>query len=135
LLLTNLSGQANQNHNPIITRKVGLMSPQNHSRSGRHGTIWINALLVFAAAFALLAARDFQPRFPQGPSIHSAINALSTRQDRPRFDSNNLQWSAPVQGYLPLPPATAAPQLALSLQSTSGLQTKGFHYNRPPPAV
>jgi hypothetical protein len=91
--------------------------------------------LAFAALFALLAIRSAPPDFPKPTSIrHSLFSAVSSHSERPRFDASGLQWSAPVDHFLPFPPVAGSAHLAPFPQLWSALQSKGFHYNRPPPA-
>jgi hypothetical protein len=113
------------------------MSPDWDPRNGR--PIRIHAILV-VAAFALLIARNVPPDFPQALSLqHSSISgvptvhAISSHDQRPRFDCNGLHWSAPVESFLPFPPSTISAHLTSASQFFPALRIKGFHYNRPPP--
>lgn len=110
------------------------MSLSEDTRGGRHEAIWIQAFLAFTALFALLVARNVPPEFPKLPSLHySSVIAVSNHGQRPHFDSDGSQWSAPVSVFLPFPPAAESTHLGVTPQLLSALQTKGFHYNRPPP--
>jgi len=110
------------------------MSSNGHPQNRRREAVWSQALLAFAAVFALLLIRTAPPDFPKLPSVHhTSINAVSSHDQRPRFDSDGLQWSAPVGHFLPLPPAAECAHLTPVTRLWSALQTKGFHYNRPPP--
>ena len=92
-------------------------------------------ILAFAALFALLVIRTAPPDFPKSSSLqHSSIKTVSSHDQRLHFDSEGLQWSAPVGHFLPFPPAAESAHLPPASQLWSALQTKGFHYNRPPPA-
>jgi hypothetical protein len=111
------------------------MSLNGHPRNCGRKAIWAQAFLAFAALFALLVIRNAPPHFPNPPSLHhSSFNSVSTHDQRPRFDSGGLQWSAPVSHFLPFPPAAESAHLTPIPQLWSVLQSKGFHYNRPPPA-
>lgn len=93
------------------------------------------ATVAIAALFAFLAIRNASPHFPRLPSLHhSAHNVPSNPGHRPHFDSERLQWSAPAGIFSPFPPVAISTQLIAFLQPPSKLQSKGFHYNRPPPA-
>lgn len=108
------------------------MSLNGHPRDRRRG---IRGILAFAALFALLVIRTAPPDFPKSLSLHhSSINTVSSHDQRLQFDSEGLQWSAPVAHFLPFPPAVESAHLFPAFQPWSALQTKGFHYNRPPPA-
>jgi len=109
------------------------MSLERHFRSGNHGTMWIRAVLACAALFALLAARNVPPDFPRAPCVHSTVGTASHHDQRPRFDNSGLKWSAPAASFLPTPPVAESAHLAPTPQPFSTLQTKGFHFNRPPP--
>ena len=108
------------------------MSLNGHPRSRSRDT---RAILACAALLSLLAIRTAPPDFPKPSSVqHSSIKTVSSQDQRPHFDSEGLQWSAPVGDFLPFPPAAESAHLIPTSQLWSSLQTKGFHYNRPPPA-
>jgi len=124
----------NQNRPAIIaTAKVGQMSLERHIRSGSHGRIWIQAGLACVALFAVLAARNVPPDFFKSPCIHSAISDDSHHDQRPRFDDSGSKWKAPADTFRLLPPTAESAHLTPTPQLFSTPQTKGFHYNRPPP--
>lgn len=103
-------------------------------RHSIRGTIWIRTALAFAALFAILAARSASPHLPGMPGDHSTVSADSAHDQRPRFDSSNAGWSAPTESFLLFPPTAESTHLAATSQLFSTIQTKGFHFNRPPPA-
>jgi hypothetical protein len=105
------------------------MPPALHIR----GTAMIRALLVSAALFAIFAARGVPPSFPHATALASAISADTHHDQRPRFDDSGTQWSAPAAIFVPYPPSAESAHLTLALRFPSTLQTKGFHFNRPPP--
>lgn len=108
------------------------MSLNGHLRDRRRHT---RAVLAFAAFFALLLIPTAPPDSPKAASLHhSSISAVSRHQQRPHFDSEGLQWSAPAGHFLPFPPAAESAHLIPTTRLWSALQAKGFHYNRPPPA-
>ena len=129
-------GTANRGRSIIIHNKVGYMAGELRFRGGRRETVWPTAILAFVAVFALLVARIDPPEFSKAPSLHhSSVSAFSNHNNhRPRFDNGGLQWSAPARSFLHLPPAAVGAQFTTTSQLFSTLQTKGFHYNRPPPA-
>jgi hypothetical protein len=104
-----------------------------HPRSVTHRTISKEVFFGIVAIFALLAARNVPPDFPPVSSHDFSIRAVSSHDHRPHFDFNGLQWTAPVSVFLPLPPVAMSSRLAAVSQLVSTIQTKGFHYNRPPP--
>jgi hypothetical protein len=108
------------------------MSPERCFRSSR-GQIGVRALLASLALFSVLAARNVPPHFPRAPGAHSTVNADSHRDQRPRFDNSGLQRSAPAESFLSVPPAAESAHVTPVPQLSCTLQTKGFHFNRPPP--
>src|SRR5579871_5312151 len=108
------------------------MSVERHFRSGSNGQCWIRAFLACAALFAVLAARNAPPVFPTAPSIRSAVGAALHHDQRPRFDTN-LKWTVPAAKFSLAPVIAESSHLAPSPRLFSPLQTKGFHFNRPPP--
>jgi hypothetical protein len=95
--------------------------------------MWMRAVLASMALLAVLAARNVPPEFPKAPSLQSAVGANLHHDQRPRFDNSGLKWSAPVASFLQAPPAIESAHLASTPLPCSRLQTKGFHFNRPPP--
>jgi len=111
------------------------MSLNGHPQNRRCEAVWSQALLAFAALFAVIIIRSAPSDFPEPPAFHhSSVSAVSSHDQRPRFDFEGLQWSAPLSLFLPFPPAAESAHLTPATQLWSALQTKGFHYNRPPPA-
>jgi hypothetical protein len=117
---------------PRQGRYVAL--PTQHPRQGRYVAIRKPVILGLAAIFALLVARSVPPDFSQIGTRDSSITAVSNHDQRPHFDLNGLQWSAPVSAFFPLPPTAISSPLATASVSWSTIQSNGFHYNRPPPA-
>ncbi len=124
----------NQNRYIIIAiSRVGCMSLDRHFPSGSFRTICIRAALASIALLAVLAARNVPPHFPSVSCAHSAARADSHHDQRPRFENSGSKWRAPVDSFRPAPPATESAHLTPAPQLFSTLQTKGFHFNRPPP--
>lgn len=101
--------------------------------NGRQGTICSRALFACVALIGVLAARNVLPHFPQATSSHSAVSVDSHHDQRPRFDNSGPRWSAPAESFLPTPPAAESAHLAPVSPLSSSLQSRGFHFNRPPP--
>ena len=119
-----------------------IMSLVRHFRHGRPGATRVYAVIGIAALFALLVARNVPPEFPRiAPSQHSTtssvslVTAASSHDQRPRFDCTGLQWSSPVNGFLPFPPAATSSHLTPPSQICPALHPKGPYCNRPPPAA
>lgn len=117
-----------------------IMSLAWHPRRGRLRATRVYAVIGLAALFGLLVARDIPPEFPKAaPPQHSATSAVSfisavlSHDQRPRFDCSGLQWSAPINAFLPFPPAETSSHLTSPSQIFPGLHVKGLHFNRPPP--
>jgi hypothetical protein len=99
----------------------------------------VRATLVLFGLFVFLAARNVPPEFTRPCSLHAAIYADwnhhgSKHDQRPRFDNDGPQWSAPVGSVLLVPPTGESTQFAVGAEALCTRQAKGFHYNRPPPA-
>jgi hypothetical protein len=108
------------------------MSLERYFRNGSNGTIWIRSVLASILLFGLLAARDVPSHFFCASGFHSA-SSDSHHDQRPRFDHAAWDWSAPVGTFFLFPPAGESAHLMPSPRLFSTLQTKGFHFNRPPP--
>jgi hypothetical protein len=116
------------------------MALVRHSRDGRRRATSIYAVIGIAALFALLVARSIPPDFLQVVSLEhsngvSLISGVSSHDQRPRFDCDGLQWSTPVNEFLPFPPAEISSHLMSRTQMFVVFHVKGFHFNRPPPVV
>jgi hypothetical protein len=109
------------------------MSLERHLRSGSNRTMWTRAVLASAALFALLAARNVPPDFTKAPCVQSTVAAALHHDQRPRFDNGGLKWSAAPATFVLAPPIAESAHLAPAPRLFSTLQTKGFHFNRPPP--
>ena len=117
-----------------------IMSLDRHPRHGRQGITGVSAVIGITALAALLVARNVPPEFPKvtpqqqsTTSRVSSIRAVSTHDQRPRFDCNGLGWSVPVSEFLPFPPVSGSAHLTSVSQLFPTLQIKGSHYKRPPP--
>jgi len=117
----------------IITWQVGDMSLERHFRSGSQLRIWIRPLLASVVLIATLAARNVAPHFPQAPGLHFTISADSHHDQRPRFVHSSSEWGVPDKNSLRVPPADKSAHLTPAPQPFFTPQTKGVHYDRPPP--
>lgn len=137
LMTREKSAPANLSRSIIIDNyRVGFTSLKRHPWNRGRKTIGTRVFLAFAALFALLVVRTATPNFTKPLSVHhSSVNTVSSHTQRPHFDSDGWQWSAPVGHFLPFPPVSESAHLTAASQPWSALQTKGFHYNRPPPAI
>jgi hypothetical protein len=97
-------------------------------------SFWARAVLVCLALSAILVARSIPPNIPTKSSVHCAVRSSSHHDQRPRF-AKGLQWicAVAVDVFRLPPPVTESAGFTLFPQHYSTLQTKGFHYNRPPP--
>jgi hypothetical protein len=91
-------------------------------------------LIGSAALVAVLIARNILPEFPKSPSIQCVVSIIAHHDQRPRFDHHGPEWSAVSQISAIFPSVAEPVTAALHPQLLSTVQTKGFHYNRPPPA-
>jgi hypothetical protein len=114
----------------------GVMALSFHPGKARAGIRWMDGLLGIVAVFALLVGRSVPPDFASASVLHSSvIHTFASHHQRPRFNCDASKWTVPANFFVALPPAGEAAPIGLSPQLFSNLQTKGFHYNRPPPAV
>ena len=109
------------------------MSLRRHFRDTEGRALWMRAALASVTLVTLLAARNVPPDFPQTPSVGSRVSATLHHDQRPRFDNSGLKWSTPTGDFLPDPLVVESAHLAPAPQFFSTLQSKGFHFNRPPP--
>jgi hypothetical protein len=104
-----------------------------HSRSSRRKRLCAQAVLASVALSAVLVARSIPPSFSLRSSVSASISAITHHDQRPRFDHNQAQWNTPRDTFLLAPPAPESVHVTTELQLVVTLNTKGFHYNRPPP--
>jgi len=98
------------------------------------GTVWLATVPSLVVLSSLLVAQDVPFQFSATPSAQQcSIRASSAQCQTQRFDSDGLQWIAPVSTFVILPSAESA-NWNFRQQLLPGIQTKGFHFNRPPPA-
>lgn len=90
-------------------------------------------MLLIALLSSILVAQSVPPEFPSTSFGQCSISAGSTRILTQRFDSDGLQWLAPVAAMVILP-STGRATSKSTQELQPGIQTKGFHFNRPPPA-
>jgi len=139
LLSDSSCGQPKAAYNHHLKRGE-IMSLVWHPRNGRPGATRVYAVIGMAAIFALLVARSIPPEFPKLASLqHSATSgssfvvAVSSHDQRLRFDCNGSQWSAPVNGLLPFPPTETSNNRTSPSQIFPTVHVKGSHFTRPPP--
>jgi hypothetical protein len=123
----------NQARSTIILQRRDMSSRCHSQRSG-DGIPWIHGFLGVTALLALLLARGVPPQFA-GPANLASIQALSSHDQRPRFNYDGPKWGLPAGSFQPLQHAASFRQIAPEYPSFSSLQATGLHYNRPPPAV
>lgn len=103
------------------------------SWNGDHKRLYAQAVTAALVLSAILLARSSPPNFPPAPWANSSIRAITHHDERPRFEHNRAQWSNPESTFQCVLPALHSRQVAATLQSPSTVQSKGRHYNRPPP--
>jgi len=111
------------------------MSLERHSRSGNRGSVLIRALLVSVVLLGVLAARDVPPQFLDVIGTHATISADSHHDQRPRFDNNASRWSAPAADFALFLPTAKSAEIRTAPKLFRTLESKGFHFNRPPPVA
>jgi hypothetical protein len=96
------------------------------------GTFWTATVPAFVVLSSLLVAQNVPLEFPSVLVGQSSITAGSTHAQAQRFDSDGLQWTAPVGAFVILP-AIGRVNRNFTQPLLPAIQTKGFHFNRPPP--
>jgi len=93
------------------------------------------AALIGIVAVTLLFTCSASPSFSQASSsLQSTVKSERTHAKRQCMDDDaGLQSSVPTQAFQTSPPPTSFSRLALADKPFLPLQSKGFHYNRPPP--
>jgi hypothetical protein len=108
------------------------MSLDRHIRRGIFGTVWIATVAALTVLSLLLVAQNVPLEFPSASVGQCSISAGSTHGQTQRFDSDGWQWIAPVDAFVILPSVGRA-NWNVTQQRLPAIQTKGFHFNRPPP--
>jgi hypothetical protein len=101
-------------------------------RKGIFTTVWIAAVAVIVVLSSLLVGQNVALRFPSASVQQCSINAGSTHVQNQRFDSDGLQWTAPVDAFVILRTVGRA-NWKFTQPALEAIRTKGFHFNRPPP--
>ena len=115
---------------------AGDMSAMPHGANRELSKHWIKIIPALAALFLLLVYRNTPPDFSQTASAHHfSVNAAANHAHRLQFDTNGLEWSNPVSAFALFLPRAESAASSSNAESYSGLQLKGFHYNRPPPVA
>jgi hypothetical protein len=94
----------------------------------------IRALMVFAAASAVLSARNTPPTFAHASSTHS-VKAVAHHDQRPRFDNNTPQSYPLPAAFALVGPTEIHAHLRLATAILVSFPTKGARFNRPPPIL
>jgi hypothetical protein len=92
----------------------------------------MQTILASLVVFAVFAGRVAPSQFSDATS-GSSVSAATHHDQRLRFNQSSLSWSAPAPTFVLFPPIADRAHLASALQTVSALQTKGFHFTRPPP--
>lgn len=95
--------------------------------------VWVQTLIVAAAASGLLVARSVPTEFATAATTHSVVSLHSSHDQRPRFDNAGSQWSIPIATFAGTPPASERDGANPSTALVVPYRIKGAHYTRPPP--
>jgi hypothetical protein len=102
------------------------------SRNTLFGVVWIATVPAVVILSSLLVAQNVPLEFRSASVDQCSISAGSTHGQTQRFDSDGLQWTKPVGAFVILQSAGEVNR-NLTQQPLLAIQTKGFHFNRPPP--
>jgi hypothetical protein len=109
------------------------MSLNRNIHRGMFSTVRVATIPALLVLSSFLVAQNVSLEFPRAPSApQCSISEGSTHGQTQRFDSDGMQWIAPVGAFVIIPSAEGA-NWALTQQPLPAIQTKGFHFNRPPP--
>jgi hypothetical protein len=103
------------------------------SRKILFGAVWIATVPAVVILSSLLVAQNVPLEFRSASVGQCSISAGSTHGQTQRFDSDGLQWTTPIGAFLILQSAGEV-NWSFPQQLLPAVQTKGFHFNRPPPA-
>jgi hypothetical protein len=118
------------NHNRSRILASRLMCDVDHQRLSE--ARWLHAISVVVALFALLTPRNFPPNFANASESQLSIHA-GPHHDNARFNCDPVDTILHSGAAMPvLSPDGVSHTVAIS-HGIVDLQTKGFHYNRPPP--
>ena len=125
---------ANQTRSAVILshRDVSIHS---HARQYVSGIQCFHGFLGFTVLLALLCARSVPPEFSSAANSASSIHAVSSHDQRPRFNFDEIRWGLPTASFQPLQSVATLRQTASESWLSSNLQATGLHYKRPPPAI
>jgi hypothetical protein len=110
----------------------------NRDLRRRHfGAMSLDGGLALIALLALLATASATPESHRASAVQQSLTiaATSSQINASRFDSDGLQWNAPVNVCLSYLPRAEFVHSSLVAYVPSGLEIEGFCYNRPPPAA
>jgi hypothetical protein len=127
---------------PWATNRINMVIRHSRTRGMSHnrkihrrmfGTVWVATVPALLVLSSLLVAQNVPLEFPRTPSVRQcSISAGSIHGQTQRFESDGMQWIAPVGAFV-IVPFTEGANWALTQQPLPAIQTKGFHFNRPPP--
>jgi hypothetical protein len=99
---------------------------------GVFATAWIATVPTLAVLLSLLVAQNVTLESHSASVGQCSIRGGSTHAQTQRFDSDGLHWTAPVGAFVILT-STGRANWKVTQQPLPAIQTKGFHFNRPPP--
>jgi hypothetical protein len=107
------------------------MALHRHFRNESAAQTWARAAVSLAVLLGVFAAREVPSQFP-GACLHRTVGADSHHDQRPRFVHPASEPRVLAGSVLVSPPAREA-QRPASVARLLPTQTKGLHFNRPPP--
>jgi hypothetical protein len=97
------------------------------------GTAWLPTVPAVVVLSSLLVAQNVPLKFPPAASVRQCSNSAASAQcQTQRFDSDGLRWIAPAAAFVALLSAGMVNWNSVQ-QLLPTIQTKGLHFNRPPP--
>jgi len=117
----------------ITTLGVLRMPLSRNIAKGMFGTVSIATVPALVVLSSLLVAQNIPLKFPPAASARQcSIGAASAQCQTQRFDSDAVQWMAPVVAIAILPSRGKAKRTFTQILHPA-IQIKGSQFNRPPP--
>jgi hypothetical protein len=117
----------------ITTRRALMSRLHDLGEARRNGCA--RGLLIAVALFALLIARCVPRDLHGAAGLHRSTHSASTQDHRPRFNCETPNWSIPIGTAMPAPPDAELAYFIPAHEFLPNFSTKGFRFNRPPPAA
>lgn len=117
----------------ITTRRAIMSRLHDLGEAKKDGCA--HRLFIAVALFALLMVRCLPRDFHGSAEPHRSAHSASSYDHRPRFNCETPNWSIPIGTAMPAPPDRESAYFMPAHEFLPNFSTKGFRFNRPPPAA